>query len=250
MNPRITVFGHRGARGLAPENTLPAFRLAKELGVDGVELDVHLTSDDELVVIHDDTLDRTTNGKGRVRDYTVDQIKKLDAGIKFGEKWRGVTVPTLRQVFEETGKLLYKVELKHGSAVYPGIESRLIDLVREMGVERRVRFTSFDYDALEEVRRLDPKAEVGIIYHGKTRWFLGAADKLGAAWMQAYIGLLDQKDVEMTHAIGLKIGAWPTSTIEDIEKAVALGTDEVTSDYPDVAVRYISEEAQRRVKNH
>lgn len=127
--------------GYAPENTLPSFRMAIDMGVDGVELDVHMTRDGgEVVVIHDFTVDRTTNGRGGfIKDLTLAEIKKLDAGARFGGKWRGVAVPTLEEVFREFGRRIkYKVEIKRGGDYYPGIERRVVELIRRYGVDARL----------------------------------------------------------------------------------------------------------------
>jgi len=119
----VLVIGHRGARCCAPENTIPSFRLALETGVDGVEMDVHMTRDGEVVVIHDDTLERTTTGSGYVKDHTLRELKGLDAGVKFGSQWRGVKIPTLEEVLRELGsRVSYVIELKHGSDLDPALK--------------------------------------------------------------------------------------------------------------------------------
>ncbi len=234
---RLRVFGHRGARGYAPENTTESFSMAVEMGVDGVELDVHLSKDGELVVIHDDTVDRTTDGHGAVRDFTVEQLKKLDAGVKFGHKWKGARIPTLGEVFDELGRANYRIELKHSSKAYPGVEEKLVSCVRDLKLVRHVEITSFDYDALETVRRLDGSFRTGMIMHGKVRWFTPIAKKLGCAWMHASHDLIGEDDVSAAHAKGFKLGMWTVNDEESAERAIRLGVDGVTSDFPDVAMR-------------
>ena len=231
------VFGHRGARGYAPENTSESFSMAVEMGVDGVELDVHLSKDGELVVIHDDTVDRTTDGQGAVRDFTVEQLKKFDAGVKFGRKWKGARIPTLVEVFDGLGRENYRIELKHSSRTYPGVEEKLVSCVRDSGLVRHVEITSFDYDALETVRRLDGSFRTGIIMHGKARWFTPIAKKLGCTWMHANYDLMGEDDVSAAHVKGFKLGMWTVNDTESAERAIHLGVDGVTSDFPDVAMR-------------
>jgi glycerophosphoryl diester phosphodiesterase len=126
INNHVLVFGHRGVKGHAPENTLEGFRMAKDLGVDGIEFDVHMSRDGHLVVIHDDDVGRTTNGNGLVRDMTLSQLKMLDAGVKFGKEWRGAKIPTVEEVFSQIEGLKFKIEIKHGSSVYNGIEEKMV----------------------------------------------------------------------------------------------------------------------------
>lgn len=230
------IIGHRGARCCAPENTIPSFKLAIEAGVDGIELDVHMTKDGELVVIHDDTLDRTTTGSGYVKDYTINELRKLDAGVKFGVEWRGVKIPTLDEVLREFGnKTSFVIELKHGSDVYPSIEEEVLNLVKKHNVKAKI--VSFDFNALERVRQLDDSVELGLIFIGKARWFIDIAKKLKAQWLQAEYRLINESDVKITHEAGLKIGAWTINDIDIAIKLTEMGVDEITTDNPSLIIR-------------
>lgn len=232
----VLIIGHRGARCCAPENTIPSFRLAIEAGVDGVEMDVHMSRDGEVVVIHDDTLDRTTTGSGYVKDYALAQLKALDAGIKFGGEWRGVRIPTLSEVLNEFGnRTSYIIELKHGSDVYPGIEERVISIVRRYGVKAKI--VSFDFDALERVRQLDSSIELGLIFIGKPRWFIEAARRLEAQWLQAEYRLINEVDVKVAHDAGLRLGVWTVNDVDTALRMVKMGVDEVTTDNPGLIIR-------------
>ena len=234
---RLLVFGHRGARGYAPENTMESFSMAVKMGADGVELDVHLSKDEELVVMHDDMVDRTTDGHGAVRDFTVEQLKKMDAGAKFGHRWKGARIPTLAEVFDGLGRAEYRIELKHSGKVYPRVEEKLVSFVRNSRLVRHVEITSFDYDALETIRRIDGSIRTGIIMHGKARWFAPIARKLGCAWMHMNSDLVAVDDVSAAHSKGFKLGMWTVNDKESAERAARLGIDGVTSDFPDVVVR-------------
>ena len=125
------IFAHRGASGYAPENTLEAFRLAMEQGADGIELDVHLTKDGEVVVIHDETLDRTSDGQGKVRDYTLEELKKFSFHNHI-EKYKGVQIPTLKEVLDlvENSSMKVNIELKTGIYWYEGIEEKTMEIVK------------------------------------------------------------------------------------------------------------------------
>lgn len=161
----VKVYAHRGASAYAPENTLPAFRLAEEQGADGIELDVHLTKDGELVVIHDEKLDRTTNGTGLVKDYTLAELKTFcaDNGMP---GFADARIPTLREVLEQVkpGRMLVNIELKTGILWYEGIEKKTLDLVAELGMQDRIIYSSFNHYSIAEVRRLAPDAQTAYLF--------------------------------------------------------------------------------------
>ena len=140
------VLAHRGASGHAPENTLEAFRLAMEMGADGFELDVHVSKDGELIVIHDENVKRTTNGEGLIKDMTLAEIKALDA-CKGMEAYRGAKIPTLREVYElirDTDHIV-NVEIKTDDIFYPQIEEKCLALEAEMGMKGRIVYSSFNH---------------------------------------------------------------------------------------------------------
>jgi glycerophosphoryl diester phosphodiesterase len=237
------VFGHRGVKGHAPENTLEGFRVAKDLGVDGIEFDVHMSRDGHLVVIHDDDVERTTNGRGLVRDMTLSQLKMLDAGVKFGKEWKGAKIPTVEEVFSQIEGLKYKIEIKHGSSVYDGIEEKVISAVETAGVTNRVRITSFDYNAIYNMHKLKRRIELGIIIRGRVGWFTGIAKRVGAKWIQANYDLLEPGDVSTAHRKGINIGVWGLRDGKSVENCLRMGVDELTLDYPEVALRLIKRKA-------
>jgi glycerophosphoryl diester phosphodiesterase len=242
----LVVVGHRGAAGYAPENTIPSFRKAIELGVDAVELDVHMSRDGRIVVIHDDTLDRTTDGTGSVHDRTLAELKKLDAGLKFGRRWRGTRIPTLEEVFDEVGVFEYRIEVKRGGKVYRGMERKLLECVREYGLLDRVVFTSFDYDALERMKRKERRAQTGIIMQGRVRWFIPMTKKLGCSWINARHELVTAEDVVAAHVGGLKLGVWTVDTRQAAERTARLGVDGVTTNYPDVVIDVVRRGGRKR----
>jgi len=233
MNPLL--FGHRGARGMAPENTIPAFDLALQYGMDGIELDVHESADGEIIVMHDELVDRTTNGKGYIKEMTLEQIKSLDAGIKFSPKYAGTKVPTLSEVFERyREKFLYKVEIKHSYEYYPDIEEKVLERVDKFNLKKNVQIISFDFDSLKKVREIDNDIEIGLIIEGRPRWFIDIAQKLEAKWIHAFHGLVYNKDdVIELHKKEVKLGLWTLNEIKDIRKFCEMGVDDLTGDYPD-----------------
>ncbi|MGH7349363.1 MAG: glycerophosphodiester phosphodiesterase [Candidatus Rokuibacteriota bacterium] len=161
---RPLVIGHRGASSDAPENTIAAFELALDQGADGIELDVHLSGDEQPVVIHDFTLERTTDGAGPVSAHRVRDLKRLDAGGWRDRRFRGQRVQTLQEVLERfRDRARFWIELKGGSALYPGIEERVVSMVEIYDVVDRVLVQSFDYAAIARVRALNREIPVGAL---------------------------------------------------------------------------------------
>ena len=159
---KTQVWAHRGASAYAPENTLEAFRLAAEMGADGVELDVQLSRDGELVVAHDETIDRVSNGTGYIKDYTLAQLKKLSFNRLF-LKFKDVRIPTLKEVYEllKPAGLTVNVELKTGIILYPEIEEKVLALTASMGMEDRVIYSSFCHPSLVRLKELDSALRQG-----------------------------------------------------------------------------------------
>ena len=185
------VYAHRGASAYAPENTLEAFRLGMEMGAEGFELDVHLSKDGELVVIHDETVDRTTNGTGLVRDMTLTELQALDAS-NGKEGYPDARIPTLAEVFRlvQGTDTIVNVEIKTDEYFYPGIEGKALNLAREMGVMDQVIFSSFNHFSLLKLRELAAEAKLGMLF----------ADVLVRPWDYA-----KALDVEYLHPMKMNI---------------------------------------------
>jgi glycerophosphoryl diester phosphodiesterase len=161
---RPLVIAHRGASADAPENTIAAFELALEQGADGIELDVHLSADEHPVVIHDFTLERTTDGAGPVSGHRVRELKRLDAGGWRDRRFRGQRIQTLQEVLERfRDRAHFWVELKGGSALYPGIEERVVSLLEVYDVVDRALVQSFDHQAIGRIRATSREIRVGAL---------------------------------------------------------------------------------------
>jgi glycerophosphoryl diester phosphodiesterase len=158
------IIAHRGASALAPENTLAAFRLALELGADGIELDVMLSADKQLVVIHDVTVDRTTNGTGKVPELAYTQLRDLDAGIKFAKAMVGEHLPTLSEVFDLVGdKMLINVELKNYHAPFDDLAEHVVRLIDAHGLTKSTILSSFNGLNARKARALNPSIPFGLL---------------------------------------------------------------------------------------
>lgn len=241
---RQVIYGHRGAAAEAPENTLPSFKLAKKLGVYGVEMDLHTSSDGELIVMHDETLDRTTNGRGLVHSHTLEEIKKLDAGFKFGKKWKGTRVSTLREIFEGLGRINYYLEIKQSSKIYPGIEAKILDLVDDFKLKNNVQIISFDFDSLEITRKLDKGVKTGLLYTGKTSWFIKTAKELKINFLQPAFNLVYEDDMALARKNGFKVAGWTIDTVDDIKRARELKIDSITSNNPRLVISTLNKHAK------
>lgn len=164
---RITaIFAHRGSSATHPENTMAAFREAYRTGADGIELDVHLSKDGIPVVIHDEQIDRTSDGTGWVKDYTLQQLKRFDFGSPFSGRFRGERIPALREVLEwcRSKPILLNIELKTDEIRYPGIEWKVVSLIQQYQMDQRVILSSFNHDSLIEARRIHPVIETAALF--------------------------------------------------------------------------------------
>ncbi len=236
----VMVFGHRGASGYAPENTLAAFLKAHNLGVDAVELDVQMSADGELVVLHDDSLDRTTSGVGWVGFYTLAQIKEFDAGSWFGKRFRRERVPTLAEAIDLARKWgfgLY-IELKD-PAQYPGIEQKVADLLRAENWERpgQAVVISFDHAAIRKLREIAPHLTLGALYaHGPYLpggWAQQAtadAEVILPHWKSA---LLDPYMVRRLRNMGKLVVVWTVDNPIVARMLAYVGVDAIISNVPD-----------------
>jgi glycerophosphoryl diester phosphodiesterase len=225
------VIAHRGASGTRPENTLAAFRRAEELGAHMVELDVQLTRDGEVVVMHDWTLARTTNGRGRVSSRTIEEIRRLDAGTWFGRDWAAERVPTLREVLDAV-RLPVNVELKARGD--DGLEARALDVVRDAGAHGRVIFSSFDPGSLVRLRRLSEAAEVAVLWsHRRIAPALRLAGRVGATAVHIRKDATAPAEVRAALGAGLHVRAWTVNDPAESRRLAAFGVGGVFTDFPE-----------------
>lgn len=242
MNTPI-IWGHRGASGYLPENTLPAFEKAIEMGADGVELDIHKTIDGQLVVIHDEKIDRTSTGKGMVKDYTLEELRRFNYNVTHPE-CAYASIPTMREVFEliEPTNLLINIELKTGLVFYEGIEEDILAMTKEFSMEDRVIFSSFNHYSVMRIKELCPSAHTGFLYSDGILDVADYAKSNGVeALHPAFYNLQYPGVVERAHELGLKINSWTINTKQDIHRACQLGIDGIITNYPDVAKEVAAE---------
>ena len=232
---RPLVWAHRGASGYAPENTLVSFQKAIEMGADGVELDVQLTKDGQLVVIHDEWIDRTSNGTGWVKDMTLEELRRFNYNKTCPEvKW--AEIPTLEEVYallRPTG-LTINVELKTGIVFYPEIEERVVELTSRMGMEDRVLYSSFNHRTCVKLHELKPNAYVGFLY---ADGIIDVADYVkhhGGNALHPAIYNIQYKDYMQEVAKNeLDVNVWTVNEREHIGLCVQARVNAIITNYPD-----------------
>ena len=237
---RTLVFGHRGAMADAPMNTMAAFQLAVEQGADGVELDVHLSKDGYIVIVHDFTVDASTDGQGEVSDHTLAELKLLDAGGWFAEEFAGERIPTLNEVFDRfANELYFNVELKSRFDDLPSLEAAVAECIRRYGLVEQTIVSSFDPELLQRFREICPEVMMGYLH------VPGAAAALMDAvphearhpWHDA----IDEAYMRWARQAGYLVNAW---TVNDANRACALqqlGVNGIITDSPAETISALSQ---------
>jgi glycerophosphoryl diester phosphodiesterase len=233
---RPLIIAHRGASAEAPENTLAAFQAAARAGADGIELDVTMCASGDVVVIHDDTIDRTTNGSGRVRDMSLETLRLFDAGRWFDARYQGQVIPSLADVVDLVGESLFiNIEIKSAGLKDEGLEDGVIDLIRRRSIGHRVLISSFNPMALWRVRRRAPELH---------RALLTAPDMpllLARGWPAALVqphalhphySQVDDRYIQRAHQNGRQVNAWTVDDPEETRRLYHLGIDGIITNHP------------------
>ncbi len=242
--PVPAIIAHRGASAYAPENTLAAFELALRQGADAIELDTKLTADGQVVVIHDQTVDRTTMHSGHVRELTLAQIRQMDAGSHFDVAFRGEPVPTLDEVFKAVGQLTcINVELANYASPTDALPEKVAVLVKQHKLKQRVLFSSFNPIALLRIRRLLPEVAIGLLA------LPGYGGALARSWfgriffyqsLHPALSDVNSTLVKRVHRYSCKIFVWTVNREEDMRRLFELGVDGIFTDDPVLAKQVLS----------
>jgi glycerophosphoryl diester phosphodiesterase len=235
------IFGHRGAKNYAPENTLAAFNAALELGADGIELDTQLTLDGHVVVYHDKIVDRTTNGHGKIAELKLAHLRELDAGSHYSDKFRGEKIPTLDEVFETVGKRAYiNIELKNFSTPFDHLVDKVCDAVRRHDMQKNVIFSSFLPWDLKKTALTLPEVPRGLLTI-KGRWGVWARsfgfDFGNYDALHPNLADVTAQQVQRVHRLKRRINVWTVNEQEDIQRMIGWGVDGIITDDPALAVR-------------
>jgi glycerophosphoryl diester phosphodiesterase len=239
---RPAIIAHRGDRAFAPENTLASFNQAAAKGADAIEFDVKLTSDGQVIVLHDQTVDRTTNGKGNVAAFSLAALKELDANVQFPGQFSVVNIPTLSEVFESVGhQLLMNIELTNYATPGDSLVREVVQLVRHHGMQGRVLFSSFFTRNLRKAAALLPEVPRGLLtwsgilgFWGRTFGWRGDVSALHPYFTDLKPGLVDR-----LHAAGKKVNVWTVNQESDVKNMIGWGVDGIITDDPALALRLL-----------
>lgn len=233
----IKIWAHRGAGGwdkqYAPENTMPAFQKAVEMGADGIELDVQFSRDGEIVICHDETIDRTSDGEGAVRAYTLTELKAFNF-CSVHPEFGFVEIPTLQEFLDFMGKYDFQlnIELKTGVYDYPGLEAATAEMVRGYGLADRVLYSSFSIGSLRKLRAADRTAKIAILCSSD---FVLPEDirALDASAIHPWEQIVTAERVKKWHDWGLTVNTWTVDNRDRMKQLIALGVDGIITDCPD-----------------
>ncbi len=238
----MRVIAHRGFSGRAPENTLAAIREAIAVGADMAEIDVTLSSDDAIVVIHDDTLERTTNGSGLASQFTLAELKDLDAGAWFGPRFAGERVPTLDEVLTMVdGRILLNIEIK-SEAVKRGIAARVVETVQRHEMRDQVVISSFSPAALEQIHSLAPHLTTAVLYNQDLQGGLDAVDivqDLGASAFNVKRTRLTSVMTQRCREHHIPIGIYTVNKKRHMRKMIKKGVAAIFTDHPDRLIKVL-----------
>jgi glycerophosphoryl diester phosphodiesterase len=244
----MKIYAHRGACGFYPENTMLAFEKALEAGSDGIELDVQLTRDGHVVIIHDETIDRTCNGTGRVWDHDLVDLQRYNAAHTYKDGSEFHPIPSFEEYCKwvATTDLVTNIELKSSVIYYHELERKTLEIVKAHGLEKQVFVSSFNHLSLVKSKELDPAIPCGVLVPESGLVNAGLATKLfGFEYFHpAYVSLSEEM-VSECHEHGIKVNVWTINTMEALENCYRWGCDGIFTNYPEVARAYVDTNKNR-----
>ncbi len=239
------IFAHRGFSGRYPENTLLAFQKAVETGCHGIELDVHLTKDRVPVIIHDETLNRTTDGTGWVQDFSYEELCRYNAAVRFAGCSSFEKIPTLRQYFQLIApykNFITNIELKTGVIWYEGIEAETLKILDEFGRRETTIITSFNHLTVQKMKELAPGLKCGFL---EESWLINPDVYCKAGGVECYhpyFPTMAPRELEKLQKAGVEVNVWTVNTDEEIQQMLRRGVDGIITNFPD---RCLAMAAQR-----
>lgn len=237
------IYAHRGASAHAPENTMASFEKALEMGAGGIELDVHVSSDGHLMVIHDETVDRTSNGKGLVGGKTFAELKGLDFGSWKSQEFKGERIPELAEVLDllKNKDTVLNIEIKNGPVFYPGIEKMVADAISEYGMEQRTIVSSFNHYSLVEMKKINPRIKTAILYMAGLYQPWVYAGLVGAAAIHPLFYNIVPEVMKGCLENGIMVNPFTVDSPDHIKAIAAAGVSGIITNVPDVAIKVINE---------
>lgn len=242
MIKKVLNIAHRGFSGYYPENTMLAFKKAVEAGCDGIETDLHMTKDGVIVICHDEKIDRTTDGTGFIVNYTYEELRKFDAGIKYGKQFKGERIPTIDEFlnYVKDKNLLINFELKNNIVLYEELEKKVIEKVHKFSMKKNIILSSFNHYSMIRVKEIDRSIKTGLLYAATLYKVEEYAQIVGAdALHPFYPAVMDKKIVEDIKKKGIIINAYTVDEEEDMKKLIELGIDGIITNYPDILKKII-----------
>jgi glycerophosphoryl diester phosphodiesterase len=232
------IFAHRGASGYAPENTMAAFQLALDLNSDGIELDLHLTKDGHIIICHDEALERTTSGKGFINDFTLEELRRLSAGLWFDERFKEERIPTLDEFLSLVSdtKLIVNFEIKNIPYYYTGIEEKLVQAVAAKQMIDRIIVSSFDHYALAATAKMNPEVKLGLLFSTRILepWQYASQLPFASYSIHPDYTFIDEQYIRRCHEFGYKVYPYTVDNRDWYEKMRAAGLDGIFTNYPDL----------------
>ena len=240
-------YAHRGFSGSYPENTMLAFEKALEAGCEGIELDVQRTRDGELVIIHDEAIDRTSNKSGLVKDMTYEELTKVDFSYRYQGQYGFQKIPTLREYLTlvQSRDIVTNIELKTGVYEYLGIEHQVYDLIREFHMEDKVIISSFNHHSVLRMKAIAPQLRYGFL---SETWILDAGSYVASHGVEAYhpqFHMLTAAETADLKAHGIAINTWTVNEEMDIRAMIDIGVDGIISNHPDRVATLLRETGMR-----
>jgi glycerophosphoryl diester phosphodiesterase len=246
-------FGHRGASAYAPENTLSSFNLAFDMGADGVELDVSVTKDRVPVVIHDNRVDRTTDGHGAVGEMALAEVKRFDAGVLFGARYRGERIPTLEEVLDGPGRRgIVNIELKSGKLINVGLEAVAIaKVIQETQASDRVIVSSFNHFALSSIHAVDPQLPLGFLYFNRAPLsfsYLKSQPLARPTALHPRFTMVTPGFIQWARQRDYKINTWTVDDSDEMRRLITLEVDSIMTNKPDVLSQLLGRKLDKPIR--
>ncbi len=244
----MKVFAHRGFSGRYPENTMLAFEKAVECNADGIELDVHLSKDGEVMIMHDEALKRTTGRPGIVSDYTRAELERIGVGKNEEGEWNEQpTIPSLEEYLEKIGsKVITNIELKTAPLYYPGIEEKTAALIRRYGLEEKIIISSFNWLSVLRMQKIAPELKYALLFSGIELENMGLLfSDMGIDYYHPDEKLLSQSLIQDMKVCGIGINAWTVNDEKRVMECLSMGCDGVITNFPDMARRTADDSEKR-----
>lgn len=228
------IIAHRGASCAAPENTFPAFDLAYQMGAEGIETDVHMTKDGVPILIHDATLDRTTNGKGYIKDYTWEQLKLFDAGYTYSINFVGTPIMSLEQLLKwiSNKNMRLNIELKNNNMEYPNMEKTIYEMINDYKMQERTILSTFNQESIVRLKKWTKNIELALLASKKQKGLVSLAKNIGANALHIKFDLLNKSIVKECHKNQMSIRVFTVNKKSAMHKCYQLGCNGIFTDMP------------------